>query len=196
MMQSLLSNKLLEKLISSNSNFTTVKDTYDMFPFFIEIYRSDRYTSPDLVWTEETRNELKSILENEKKAGINGNFADPNLYENYLYTDQSNELLVEYSYKDSNTNKKYNERIYIKYLNKDVYFTPSSPIDFLEALIDKLDDVKTKNKQDSFEIIMSIRGCISSQQIIMISDEIVEKLLNLLHQCMNHEEPNNEIDTN
>ena len=182
MMQSLLTNKLLEKLISSDSKFSSVKDTSDMFPYFMKIYRNNHYVSPDLVWTQDTRNEFKSILENEIKAGINGSFADPNLYENYLYTDQLKELMVEYSYQDSNSKKEINERVYIKYLNKDVYFTPSSPNDFLDASINKLDEVHMKNKQDSFEMIMSIRGHISSQQIIMISDEIVEKLLELLFQ--------------
>ena len=133
-----------------------------MFPFFIEIYRNNHYVSLDLVWTQEPKNEFKSILENEIKAGINGSFADPNLYENYLYTDQSKELMVEYSYQDSNSKKEINERIYIKYLNKDVYFTSSSSIDFLNDLIDKLEEVHMKNKQDPFEIIKSIRGCISS----------------------------------
>lgn len=171
MCQSLLGYKSVEKLISKievkESGCIKITDDFDLFPLFIEIYRSHQHTSPDLIWNQRTRDELKLILQkeiNEIEAGECNWTKNP--YEEYNYTESSKELRV--------------DGVFIRLLNKDIYYTHRDPAHFLDKLVQSIFEIKD-DLALSYEVLTALRSLISSPIIEVISTQMRKELVKLIH---------------
>lgn len=192
MCQSLISPKLIDKLVAkiaiSQKGIIQVIDDFDMFQVFLEVYRAKQHTSPDFIWNQRTRDELKMIFEQETEGNEKDlSVLEVNPYRGHVYTEHNKELIVEYSYKDPASERICSEKIFVRLLNKDGYFACRSPYDFLEALAEKLKNSKN-DKNEQYELSMAIRGCILSQSIIEIHPKLAEKIVNLIEEIIDYKD--------
>lgn len=158
--------KLVGKLEYKEDGKIDIVDDYDQFSIFIEAYRSKQLTSSDLIWNQRTRDELRLILEKEiDDINSKNTLWRVNPYQDFLYTEHNKELKV--------------DDIFIRLLNKDIYFSHKHPHEFLVKLVDKVLEVQ-EDKLSAFEVLMAIRNCIASPSIVSVSDETKRQLTSLI----------------
>ena len=179
MCQSLLGYKSVEKLVSkieiTEFGWIKIQDEFDLFPFFIEIYRSSQHTSPDLIWNQRTRDELKLILHKEIKDIENGESDwDKNPYEEYIYTECSKELRV--------------DGVFIRLLNKDIYYTHRYPTHFLDKLVQTIFEIKD-DLSLSYEVLTALRSLISSPIIEVVTTKMRRQLVKLIKMFIDYKNP-------
>ena len=177
MCQSLIGYKSVEKLVSKvsvkESGSIEILDDFDLFPFFIEIYKSQQHTSPDLIWNQRTRDELKMILQKEIEEIESGESNwEVNPYNDYWYTEYSKELRV--------------DGVFIRLLNKDIYHSHRNPSRFLHKLVETIFKIKNDISL-SYEVLTALRSLISNPIIESVSTDLQKQLIQLIPTFINIE---------
>jgi hypothetical protein len=99
MLRNLLGSKMIEKLTApikiSDAGIIEITEEQDLSPLFLEMFRSKQLKSPEMIWNQRTRDELKSILYKELE-GINSSSGswEVNPYHDFFYSEHESELRV------------------------------------------------------------------------------------------------------
>lgn len=158
--------KLVGKLEYKEDGRIDLIDGYDQSSVFLDKYRAKQFTSSDLIWNQRTRDEFRLILGKEiEDINSDKTYWRTNPYQDFLYTDHNKELKV--------------DNVFIRLLNKDVYFSHKQPEEFLVKLVDKVLEVQD-DLLSAFEVLMAIRNCIASPSIVHVSDGTKKHLISLI----------------
>lgn len=150
-------------------------DDKDISIFFLEMYRSESIQSPDLVWNNSIKEELKTILLKEIELWESSQLWKESPYKDFEYSNEGDELVI--------------NGVFVKLLNKDIYFTLKNPSEFLSKIVYDLKNTK-RNETDTFEIIMAMRNCTTSSYISEINEETKNDIFSLLPKFVSMEVDN------
>lgn len=133
MLNNLLGSKMTEKLIVpvkiSHTGVLELEEEQDFSALFLEMFRSKQLKSPEMIWNQRTRDELKKILEKELHS-INSSSHnwEVNPYHDFFYSEHESELRV--------------GNVFISLINKDSNYKIENVNEFFIKLLDKLEEVK------------------------------------------------------
>ena len=121
----MLERKILENVaLPLNSQFKHVLIEQNELKKFIKIFSAVAEKTPELVWGEVQRTELAGVLERQIE-NIDISFSDV-ILNSFDYSGNLEELRV--------------EGVFVKHFNSDIYFKPSNPELFANALFIELKD--------------------------------------------------------
>ena len=154
-------------------------EDHDNSPLFLEMYRSNHLKSFDMIWNKQTREELKEVLTKELENIYQGKVQwDVNPYLNYQYAEHDKELIV--------------GNVFLSSVNRDKEFRPKDPQDFIDKLIDKLDEVKDDSIQ-TLEVVKTIKSCSSMSELSTINQRTFWSFFEFTESFVNDLMENEEI---
>jgi len=132
-----------------------------------------------MIWNKQTREELKEVLTKELENIYQGKVQwDVNPYLNYQYAEHDKELIV--------------GNVFLSLVNRDKEFRPKDPQDFIDKLIDKLDEVKDDSIQ-TLEVVKTIKSCSSMSELSTINQRTFWSFFEFTESFVNDFMENEEI---
>ena len=171
--------KLISDITIKENGLLQINSADDNFQSFLNVYRAENINTPILIWNNEYKDIFKGILEKEiEKLETDYSPWEENPFKDFAYLKHDSDLKV--------------NGIYIKQLNKDNDFWIKNPAKFLEALLNKVVEVKD-NEQNSFDLLIALRNTIASHYITTVNDKVKEGLLDLVPIFIRDNPDNEEV---